>query len=73
MWAWVRIRLLLWQSDFFIVPFLCWNYYPQGDFIASLINSPVPFAIEGDRLLSSISGKPQKFKKSLIALRKTQY
>jgi hypothetical protein len=42
MWAWVRIRLLLWQSDFFIVPFLCWNYYPQGDFIASLINSPVP-------------------------------
>jgi hypothetical protein len=42
MWAWVRIRLLLWQSDFFIVPFLCWNYYPQGDFIASLINLPVP-------------------------------
>jgi RecB family endonuclease NucS len=48
MWAWVRIRLLLWQSDFFIVPFLCWNYYPQGDFIASLINSPVPFAYESD-------------------------
>jgi hypothetical protein len=42
MGAWVRIRLLLWRSDFLIVPFLCWNYYPLGDFIVSLINSPVP-------------------------------
>ena len=38
MWAWARTRLLLRQLDFFIVPFLCWNCYPQGDFIPSLIN-----------------------------------